>query len=247
MDYRIEHLEIIDSTNKYALDLINSSKAEEGFVIWADEQTQGKGHGSNIWESEVGKSLTFSLVLKPSAVNPGEQFILTQIISVAIRNLVIKFIPEEAVKIKWPNDIYIAHDKVAGILIQNTLSGNKIENSLVGIGLNINQEVFLSGAPNPVSLIHYSSAPIPVENVLSLLLIEINTCYNNLGSRVQLERLNDNYLKNLYRYKQIGKYREGKKDFTATLEGIDEYGRLKLRMEDGKVCLFGFKEVEFVI
>lgn len=247
MDYRIEHLERVDSTNKHALDLINNLKAEEGLVIWADEQTHGKGHGGNYWESEAGKNLTFSLVLKPETIDPGEQFILTQMVSVAIRNMVARFVADEAVKIKWPNDIYIAHDKVAGILIQNTLSGNKIDFSLVGIGLNVNQEIFSSDAPNPVSLIHYSGITFTVENILSLLLIEINTCYSKLGSRGQIEKLNEDYLKNLYRYRQLGRYHDGKTEFTAWLEGIGEYGRLKLKKEDGKICLFDFKEVEFVI
>ncbi len=247
MNYRIKHFESIDSTNKLALELINNSPPDEGLVVWADEQTEGKGHSNNLWESEKGKNLTFSLVLKPSVIDPAEQFILTQMISLAIRTLITKFVPDEAVKIKWPNDIYIAYDKVAGILIQNILKGNEIDYSVIGIGLNVNQETFRSDAPNPISLIHYTGASVSVEDVLSKLLIEINTIYSRLGSKNYLEKLNKLYLENLYLYKKQGNFREGKNEFKATLEGIGEYGRLKLRLENGKIQLFDFKEVEFVL
>jgi len=247
MDYRIKHFESIDSTNKLMLELINSSPPEEGLVVWTDEQTDGKGHGNNLWESEKGKNLTFSLLLKPSVIDPAEQFILTQMISLAIRNLITKFVPDEAVKIKWPNDVYIASDKVAGILIQNILKGNEIDYSVIGIGLNVNQEKFHSDAPNPVSLIHYTGASVSVEDVLSKLLIEINTIYSRLGSKSYLEKLNKLYLENLYLYKKQGNFREGKNEFIASVEGIGEYGRLKLRLENGKIQLFDFKEVEFVL
>lgn len=247
MDYRIKHFESIDSTNKLMLELINSSPPEEGLVVWTDEQTDGKGHGNNLWESEKGKNLTFSLLLKPSVIDPAEQFILTQMISLAIRNLITKFVPDEAVKIKWPNDVYIAYDKVAGILIQNILKGNEIDYSVIGIGLNVNQEKFHSDAPNPVSLIHYTGASVSVEDVLSKLLIEISMIYSKLGSKNYLEKLNKVYLENLYLYKKQGNFREGKNEFKAKVEGIGEYGRLKLRLENGKIQLFDFKEVEFVL
>ena len=246
MDFSIKHIESVESTNQLAIDLINQSGLREGTVIWADEQIQGKGHAGNSWESEKGKNLTFSLVLKPVFILPAEQFIITKMISVAIRKVVLKFLPQEAVKIKWPNDIYIIDDKIAGILIQNILKGNEIEYAVIGIGLNINQEVFHSDAPNPVSLIHYSGDIISIDDLLSKLLIEVGAIYAKLGSNLYLEDLDKEYLDNLYRYKQLCSYREGKNIFKATLEGIGEYGRLKLRGEDEKIMLFDFEEVEFV-
>ena len=90
MDYHIKHFEVIDSTNAFANALINDNPPEEGLVIWADDQINGKGHGSNTWESEKGKNLLFSLVLKPYMIKPADQFIITQMISVAILNLLSK-------------------------------------------------------------------------------------------------------------------------------------------------------------
>jgi BirA family transcriptional regulator, biotin operon repressor / biotin---[acetyl-CoA-carboxylase] ligase len=246
MDFQIKHLDRIGSTNEYALELLQKASIEEGLVIWADQQINGVGHGNNRWESESGKNLTFSLVLCPLKLNPADQFLLTQMVSVAIHDLILEYIPSEAVKIKWPNDIYIAHDKVAGILIRNVLSGNNIRYSIIGIGLNVNQESFNSDAPNPVSLIHYLGTSLVLEDILSKLLIRINGIYAGLDSKEYVEELNKSYIENLYRYRQEARYREGKREFMATIEGIGEYGKLKLKLKKGTSVLYDFKEVEFV-
>ena len=246
MDFNIKHLETVDSTNKLAIDLINKNGLAEGTVIWADEQTDGRGHANNFWESEKGKNLTLSIVLKPGFIEPKAQFAITQLISVAIRNVIIQYIQNQSVKIKWPNDVYINHKKVAGILIQNILKGNEIDYSVIGIGLNINQDAFLSDAPNPGSLAHFTQTAVVLEDVLTKLLIEISTIYSGFRSKTHLENLHKNYIDGLYRYKQTGSFREGKNIFTATLIGIGEYGKLKLKTEDDKILLFDFKEVEFV-
>jgi len=246
MDYFIKHHNRIDSTNGYAMELISTSPPEGGTVIWADEQTHGVGHGSNQWESESGKNLTFSLILKPEQINPGDQFMLTQMVSIALYNLITDLLNRKDIKIKWPNDIYIMNNKVAGILIRNILRGSRISYSVIGIGLNVNQEKFQSDAPNPISLIHFNETPLSIEDILSDLLIRISGIYSGLDSKEYREELNRQYLNNLYRYKQSGRFREGKREFTATLEGIGEYGKLKLKTEEGKVQLYDFKEVEFV-
>jgi len=247
MDFQIKHLDSIGSTNAYALELVQNSSIKEGLVIWANQQINGVGHGNNLWESKTGKNLTFSLVLSPEKIIPADQFLLTQMVSVAIRDLILEYIPSEAVKIKWPNDIYIAHDKVAGILIRNILSGNNIKYSIIGIGLNVNQKSFNSEAPNPVSLIHYMGTPLVLEDLLSKLLIRINGIYAGLDSKAYVEELNKSYIENLYRYRQEAKYREGKREFIATIEGIGEYGKLKLKLKKGTSVLYDFKEVEFVL
>lgn len=246
MDFSIKHIERVSSTNRLAIEMINQSGLKEGTVVWADEQTAGRGHAKSSWESEKGKNLTFSLVLKPVFITAAEQFVLTKMISVAIRNVLLQYIPEEAIKIKWPNDIYIIDDKVAGILVQNILKENEIEYAVVGIGLNINQEKFNSDAPNPISLIHYFGEAISIDNILSKLLIEIGAIYEQSVSKSYLEDIDKEYLENLYRYKEMCNFRDGKNIFKATLVGIGGYGRLKLRGEDGKIQLFDFKEVEFV-
>ena len=123
-------------------------------VVSTYNQTAGRGQRGNSWESEPHKNLTFSVLLKPQHIIAREQFYISEIVSVAIVNTLRKYIIDQPIAIKWPNDIYVNDDKICGILIENTLSGYSISQSIAGIGININQQTFLSNAPNPISLIH---------------------------------------------------------------------------------------------
>ena len=140
----------LESTNTFASEVLKKAELQEGTVICADYQTAGKGHQGNRWESEKGKNLIFSIILYPSSVSPDDQFFISMTISLGICDFLRGILPE--VKIKWPNDIYVRNDKIAGILIENTLIGNTIESCITGIGLNINQEKFSTVIPNPVSI-----------------------------------------------------------------------------------------------
>jgi len=138
------------STNTTAADYIRSGMTREGMVIRAGYQSAGKGQLGNSWESEDGKNLLFSIILFPNMLAATEQFLLCEFISLGIHDYLNTII--SGCKIKWPNDIYAGDDKIAGILIENSLAGNAITSSVAGIGLNINQEVFSEQIPNPVSL-----------------------------------------------------------------------------------------------
>ena len=122
----------------------------EGLVIYTDFQSAGKGQPGNAWESSKGMNLLFSVMLHPIQVHMDELFLISQLVSVAIKNALDEYTTN--ITIKWPNDIYWNDKKLAGILIENSLQGNKIMSVVIGIGLNVNQKLFLSNAPNPVSL-----------------------------------------------------------------------------------------------
>ncbi len=246
MDFRIIHKDSIASTNDLAFERIDKGIASEGDVIWTDEQAKGRGYGLNRWESEKGKNLTFSIILRPRFIDPAGQFVITQMISLALIRFLRKYIDRD-LKIKWPNDVYADNEKIAGILIQNILAGNVIEFSVVGIGLNVNQEKFVSGAPNPVSMIRFTGAALSLEDLLGELLTYIGGMYKNLYSSAFIEELSASYLDNLFRYRHRAKYMAGGKVFRAMITGIGPYGQLKLKKENGKEQLFGFKEVEFVL
>src|ERR1035437_922779 len=109
----------VDSTNNYASKLLNNHKVEEGTVIWAEEQTRGKGQEENQWESEKGKNLTFSLGLFPRFLKIEELFYLSKSISLGVAGFLGKYI--DRVSIKWPNDIYAGDRKITGILIENCI------------------------------------------------------------------------------------------------------------------------------
>ena len=161
MDFRIIHIEETDSTNRWL-----KENGEGNMVVVADYQTAGKGCGTNSWESERGKNLTFSMLIHPENIPASRQFRITEIISVAICEVLEQYIGD--VSIKWPNDIYWRNGKLGGILIENALTGNQIRDCIIGVGLNVNQRRFLSGAPNPVSLWQISEPSLSSARLSSL-------------------------------------------------------------------------------
>ncbi len=132
----------IDSTNAQAVR--ESHNAPEGCVWIAEYQTNGRGQRGNVWESSAGKNLTFSLLLKPVFLNPTQQFTISEVISVGI----CKYLINKGLnpKIKWPNDIYWKDKKISGTLIECDLKGKSISRCVIGTGLNVNQDLFLSDA-----------------------------------------------------------------------------------------------------
>ncbi len=146
MDWKIIHIDETDSTNRW----LREQGGEEDVVVWADYQTAGKGQGTNSWESERGKNLTFSVLLHPQDIPANKQFSISMLVSLALCEALGQHIGD--LSIKWPNDIYWRNAKIAGILIEHRISGSLIRDSIIGIGLNVNQRHFLSDAPNPVSL-----------------------------------------------------------------------------------------------
>lgn len=247
MIFTVHQLHSVDSTNTYLQEFLHREKVEEGFVVSANEQTAGRGHGRNSWESNPGKNLTFSLLLKPFFILPENQFLLTQIISLAIVDFLLEILPKKKVTIKWPNDIYIGDKKVAGILIQNFIKGAIIDYTIAGIGVNVNQKVFLSDAPNPVSLIHFTQKPMVLADVLDRLLMQIKKVYEQSVSITVQEEINKKYLSHLFRYKETAAFKEKGLQFKAMILGIGRFGQLILLHENGEEKSYSFKEVEFVI
>lgn len=145
------NLKIIDSTSAELRRRMSAEELPHGYCISADFQTAGHGQATNHWESEDGKNLLFSLLLRPYVIPASEQFVVTEIVTLAIINALQDYI-RQRITIKWPNDIYVGDKKLCGILIENALCGPVIDTCIVGIGININQELFTSDAPNPISL-----------------------------------------------------------------------------------------------
>jgi BirA family biotin operon repressor/biotin-[acetyl-CoA-carboxylase] ligase len=142
--------ENLSSSNSYAAKLLKNDKVQEGTIIYTNYQTEGRGQKGNTWESEDGKNLLISLILYPSMIKPSDQFIISKIISLGIGDFLRQH--TDNVSVNWPNDIYVNNDKIAGILIEISIIRDEIENVIAGIGLNLNQKIFKSDSPNPVSL-----------------------------------------------------------------------------------------------
>lgn len=243
-DQNIIILQEVDSTNNYARQLVVSDAAVEGTVVLAHYQHQGRGQQGNHWESERNRNLTFSVVFYPDFLEPAQQFFLSQVVSLGI----FSFVSEEVagVKIKWPNDIYVGNRKIGGILIENSVQGRCLFSSIAGMGININQEVFLSDAPNPVSLKQLTGKNYPVEDLARQMVLHIFRWYEKLkcGEFYEIESA---YISHLFRMGEWSVFRANGVSFEARITGIGEFGQLMLEDRNGKITGYLFKEVEFVI
>jgi len=191
---RIVKLDETASTNVFLQEMLVNSTCFEGLVVVAKNQAQGKGQRGNTWESESGKNLTFSVLLKPNVLIE-EQFVLSQVVPLGIYDFLVKM-GFEQVAIKWPNDIYVGSQKIAGILIENTLTANKIAHCIVGIGLNVNQTQF-SPTIKATSLALLTEKTFESEQLLNELLKCIEVRYLQLKAN-KYTLIKFEYLKMLF-------------------------------------------------
>ena len=243
----IKRLKEVDSTNSFLMDWLSREKPEEGTVVIADYQSAGRGTNGNKWESEPGQNLTFSLVLYPSFLAPEAQFYLNKIIALGLADLVSEVLPErDDIRIKWPNDIYIGNEKVAGTLIQNGVKGSEFDFSVIGIGLNVNQESFSGEAANPVSLQTMSHFAFDLENLFRQTLTKLEFRYNQLFRGGQKE-IDHDYLDRLFRIHQLAGYIYKGKSIRASITGVNRYGQLILEIPGEKIMECDLKEIKFEI
>ena len=228
------------STNLVLKEMLREYELPEGFVLRTDFQSAGKGQPGNSWESEKGKNLLFSVLLYPQHIAIDQQFILSQLVSVAILRTLNSFCA--GFSIKWPNDIYFGDKKIGGILIENSLQGSKLNTSIVGIGLNINQKTFRSDAPNPVSLRQITAKNQRRKNILQDVLNNIYELYK----KMDVEAIRKEYSENLYRRDGFFTYRDNGGFFDAEIAAIESDGCLKLKTRTGEIRAYYFKEVAFV-
>jgi BirA family biotin operon repressor/biotin-[acetyl-CoA-carboxylase] ligase len=208
--------------------------------VYTDFQSAGKGQPGNSWESARGNNLLFSIVLHPVQVPVDELFLISELVSIAIKRALDVYTPNIA--IKWPNDIYWNDQKLAGILIENSLQGNKIKTVVIGIGLNVNQKKFESDAPNPVSLFQITGKSINRKQLLDLVCRNIMDLYEEFD----LERIQSEYSTSLYRKEGFHLF-QADELFRAKIIDVHPDGKLELETENGNRKGFYFKEVQFVI
>ncbi len=233
------------STNSYATDLVAKSNPSEGTVISTDNQTIGRGQIGRFWESEPEKNLTFSLILYPRFLFPARQFLLSQAISLALVDcLELYELPH--LKVKWPNDIYVGNRKIAGILIQNVLSSTQVQSSVVGIGLNVNQAVFKSPAPNPTSLFLEKKQNYALDRLFAQLCEALERRYLQLRAG-DSKTIEQSYLKLLYRYQELASFQVATtgNTFVGTICGLTSAGKLLIEQNDATVA-YGLREIRFL-
>ncbi|THH39981.1 biotin--[acetyl-CoA-carboxylase] ligase [Neolewinella litorea] len=241
----------VDSTNAALLKALENGDAlASGAVFLSDEQTAGRGQGTNAWHASRGDNLTLSMLFRPAHLSVDGVFSLTEAAALAVAGTVRSLLPPDRrpeVRVKWPNDVYVGHRKIAGILIQNALRGSQVVSAVVGIGLNVNEREF----PGPlsasaVSLRQLTGGNVERETVLATLFGELAYWFSRLDEG-RLDDLRGQYLSLLYLKGQVRTFRrtEDKLDFRATIVGVDPAGRLLLHLADGHTEAFAQRSLQY--
>ena len=238
----IYHKQLTQSTNDDA----RSSEYQHMDVIWAEQQSAGRGQRGHSWHSREGENLTFSVVLTPEFLPIVEQFLLSEIVALSLVEALSEYGVE--CRIKWTNDIYTGDNKIVGVLIEHSLSGDKIVRTIAGIGINVNQREFSADLPNPTSMLRECEGrEFDCAEVLARFEQALAHRYGQLreGAAEQLQR---DYHERMYRLNEQHTYAlpSGER-FEATLRGVLPSGDLLLERADGSHHSYLFKEVEFVI
>ena len=210
----------VDSTNNYALSLKENSLFKGGLVITTEYQTSGMGQRGSNWESENGKNLLLSVVIEPN-IELENRFDISKIVAISICDYLnsIGLNP----KIKWPNDILVGKEKIAGVLIQNMISENEITHSVVGIGLNVNQIVFTGYSPKATSIKNKLGVELNLEKVRVELL---NCLENNLSMLRNKEELDIKYLDHLFMRNKVVIFKQKNQRFNGIIKGVTLDGLL---------------------
>lgn len=242
----IIQLQEVSSTNRYAQQHLHDQEVTEGTIFISTTQTAGKGQGNNQWESEPGQNITCSIILTPTFLPIEEQFKITQTASLGIIRAIQPIIPDANITIKWPNDIYVDNRKICGILIQNTLLGANLQHSIIGIGLNVNQEIFISDAPNPVSLQNITHQHHPIDALLKTLFNSIWFYYQKLCSD-EFKIPDQLYHTLLYRKDSWHRYKDNKGAFEGKITGTGAYGHLNIIDREYHTRSYDLKEIKFLL
>ena len=241
---KLVELETVDSTNAYIQErILKNEKEIEGLVVVSGYQSSGRGQRGNNWLSEKGKSLTFSILLKPN-VQVKNQFLISKAVSLGI----IDFLFNKGLrntKIKWPNDIYLKDKKLSGILIENSIRGNRICNSIVGIGLNVNQTEFSSTLKGVTSLKNVLGINLDLKESLNEVLFFIEKRYLMLKTR-KIDLINTDYLENLYWINEHRKFQINEITVEGIIVGVNSIGKIQIQIEN-KISEFDLKEIRFLI
>jgi birA, biotin-[acetyl-CoA-carboxylase] ligase region len=228
------------STSDHLLALCQAQGPAEGTLVITAHQTAGRGQRGNSWEAQSGKNLTFSFLLKPTFLPVSQQFFLTIIVSLGIRDFLTKETGTK-VHIKWPNDILMDDLKICGVLIENQILGQTLSGSVIGVGLNVNQQFF--SVPTATSLALVTGQTFDLSASLNKLLSCIEQRYLQLREG-RMRQLRDQYLDALYLRDQPHRFAVAQEEFVGTIRGIDEIGRLLIETPPGPRS-FDIKEIRY--
>jgi BirA family biotin operon repressor/biotin-[acetyl-CoA-carboxylase] ligase len=236
---QIIKLNSTDSTNSYLKRLMLERTLEDFSVVVANNQTNGRGQRGSVWLSDKGKNLTFSVLKINPSTGPRNQFMLNILVSLSIVKALESFnVPK--LSIKWPNDIFVNDKKIAGVLIENSIREKKLQKSIVGIGINANNNC--SDIESATSLKEVLNADIGMKELLSSLCQELEKYY--LLFRNDKNQIQDLYHSYLYKKDCLVNFTKEDYQFSAIVKEVDDFGRLIL-IEKGVEKAYSVGELSF--
>ncbi len=237
-------LNAIASTNAFLKAYSQENSCENFTVVWTLNQTNGKGQFGSIWQSERGKSLAFSVLMNEMNLNIHQQFYLSMYVSSLLVTVLEKYL-QQKVAVKWPNDILADKQKIAGILIENTVKGSKITKSIIGIGLNVNQEHFPVDLPKATSLFLCAKTQFNIENLLHEIVASLENGYKLLLEENHLQ-LKELYFSKMYKFRKPTMFIDNNKNLLmAKIVGVSLKGELLLEHNDERVDAYQLKTIAF--
>ena len=238
---RIIKLDAIDSTNTFLKEISSVELLEDYTVVVAKQQVKGRGQMGKNWQSEAGENLTFSVFKRVRGLSFSNQFYLSIVTSLALYNT-LKFYNVPNLYVKWPNDILSANKKIAGVLIENVVKQNRLEHSIIGIGLNVNQTKF-NNLSSATSLKISCGKTFDLDEILNKFLTELKIAYNRLDSGA-FEALNADYESKLFRKNKPSTFKNAEGSlFSGYIKGISSSGNLVLLLEDEIIEEFTLNEI----
>ena len=237
---QIFRLDKVDSTNNFAANLIEKGICQNGAVILADEQTSGRGQRDTFWESHAHKNILCSYIYFPDNVSVGNLDAFNYCLSIALVTCLNRF--QIHADIKWPNDILVNNKKIAGVLIENSLSAGKIKSMIFGIGLNVNQVDFHS--PNATSMALVTKNEFNLSEVSSSLTQEFNHWISFADRKAPF--IKQEYLKHLFGLQKLQRFKSLDHEFDGVIEGVNEHGELEINVS-GELKSFKNKEISFLL
>jgi BirA family biotin operon repressor/biotin-[acetyl-CoA-carboxylase] ligase len=241
----IKFVSSCESTNLVLNNILKEKDSNENIILRTDFQTKGVGQKGNYWESENGKNLLFSISIGFEKLLAVHQFYLSAIVSLSIVGILKEYLPNETISIKWPNDIYVGKKKIAGVLIENSLIGNRINRSIIGIGINVNQKGFIGDAPNPSSLGIITGNIYDLDSLLNHFITEFGKYYQKIKEE-KFEQIKSEYLKILFQKDEVNNYIIEHKQTEGIIRGVDKFGFLSIEIY-GQISSFDIKEVKYLV
>ena len=235
-------LPVCGSTNTELQLLVLQNRASEGCAVITGHQSAGRGQRGNVWQAAPHENLLLSVLWKPTFLGATRQFLLSQAVALAVHDWAVALLgPDPRLRLKWPNDVYFGEQKLGGILIENSLAGANLQHSIVGIGLNVNQQYL--PLPTATSLAVLTGRAYDLATLAARLFESLERRYLQLRAG-QVARLRTDYLAVLYRYQEPATFIVDGQVVSGQIAGVDEDGRLAVQLGQ-ELRRFGMQEIKF--